>query len=796
MHGVRGASGAQGEYEPQGAPRPPVPRPAGPPPGAPPVPLAAPRVGPSVAEWLNADRPAAGPGVWRYGHVPRPPEKAPPPSLLAPVITLALFLVLWVLLANFRIPYMKSLLALLAPSDWYAVGGLRPNAPDIAYYIQTLYYQALALAAGLWAARAGNWAGVFRHYAGQDLRRARVLASGGGALLALWAVWSAKVPLANAVSELMSIEWPQPGESILRPLLLLYGTYALIAVAIVWPFARAGRWSEAVRAVRERRAGARTNTSAAAPEVSLAGWPVLRAAGHADVAELLTAAVRAGRMNDVDCARVSHAWKLARTRHDRTASFVATVLRKGPDAFLHPGGCRDLPLRSARHDLLTGQVRIGAFADDERNPYSRRGVSAALDPAVLGSSLLAVGPSGSGKTSRLVRPVVETLSLQALAGQSSVLTVCAAGTPLGPDDAFDVVVRPGDPTSAYDFDLYGGTRDPDEAAAILAEGLIGDVPELDSSRAALALGQLLGPYLAAHGCFPPVPELRELLAGSQSAVGPLRQALHAGGNATMLRELEARARQEGAVGDPAPALADRLALLDRPAFAAFFATGGESSPFSLHFLQERPLRVRIDLPERAHAGASRVLARLALAQFNAIAAARRDRSLFTCLVLDDATHTLTAETVRGLRNLRSVNAGAVLALRTVEDVPEELHGALLGAVGCGMIFSGVTTWDGRRFSEAWGKEWLEVREVAQHAVFADQPLTRALHTLRKLATGKAVTTEAVTVRRVERERWSASALAYELPAGHAVLSLTTVDGEHAPRSWSTSAADPGRHTGR
>lgn len=150
---------------------------------------------------------------------------------------------------------------------------------------------------------------------------------------------------------------------------------------------------------------------------------------------------------------------------------------------------------------------------------------------------------------------------------------------------------------------------------------------------------------------------------------------------------------------------------------------------------------------------------------------------------------MTAETVRGIRRLRSVNAGAVLALRTVDDVPETLHTPLLGAVGCTAAFSGITTWDGKRFAEAWGKEWVETREVAQHTVFADQPFTRALHALRKLVTGKAVTTDAVTVRQVERERWSASELAYAVPAGHAVLSLTTVQGEHAPPSSSTSTAD-------
>ena len=91
--------------------------------------------------------------------------------------------------------------------------------------------------------------------------------------------------------------------------------------------------------------------------------------------------------------------------------------------------------------------------------------------------------------------------------------------------------------------------------------------------------------------------------------------------------------------------------------------------------------------------------------------ARADRSLFACLVLDDAAHTVTAEALRGLQRLRSANAGAVLTLRTLDDVPEALRGALLGAVGCRMAFAGVTTWDGERFAEVWGTEWVETRDV-------------------------------------------------------------------------------------
>ncbi|CAM5657781.1 hypothetical protein SNARM312S_03308 [Streptomyces narbonensis] len=98
-----------------------------------------------------------------------------------------------------------------------------------------------------------------------------------------------------------------------------------------------------------------------------------------------------------------------------------------------------------------------------------------------------------------------------------------------------------------------------------------------------------------------------------------------------------------------------------------------------------------------------------------------------------------------------------------------------------MAFAGLPTWDGRAFAErARGTERVETTEVAHHTVFADQPMTRAFHALRKLVTGKAVTTEAVTVREVERQRWSASDLAHAVPPGHAVLSLTHVRGEHTP----------------
>ncbi|GGS26326.1 hypothetical protein Snoj_05090 [Streptomyces nojiriensis] len=560
-----------------------------------------------------------------------------------------------------------------------------------------------------------------------------------------------------------------------------YTWYALVITALAVGFGRLGRWPELLRRLIGSRAlrAARAVVPAAGPEEQeddLARWPQLRAAGLGEAAERLEAEAGGGRMNDVDYARIRRAWDSVRVDPSRMRAFADAVRDKGAGACVHPSGARDLPVRAARHDLLARQVLLGTVEDGARNPYSRRGTALALDPDVLGTSLLAVGPSGTGKTRRLVRPVVESLSLQALAGQAAVVAVGAAGAQLGPDAAFDVVVRVGDPASVYDLDLYGGTTDPDEAATLLAEAFVGDVPGIDVRRAATALAQLLGPFRAAYDRFPTVPELRELLDQVPTAFDTLRRDL--AGQHAMLRELDARARQHGAHADPGPALADRVALLDRPAFAGFFDTTGQGRPFSLRAL-EHPIRVRVDLPERGHADASRMLARLLLAQFNAAAAARADRSLFAFLAFDDASHTLTAETVRGVQRLRSAHAGVLLTLRTLDDVPEALRTPLLGAVGCRMAFSGVTTWDGKRFAEAWGTEWVETRDVTHRTVFADQPLTRLMHSFRKLVTGKAVTTDAVTVRQVERERWSASDLAHTVPPGHAVLSLTSVRGERA-----------------
>lgn len=696
---------SEGTQDTRGTQAGPVPRPAGPPqvPAAPPRPAHAPGAPPppdgsAFLTWLRTARPETLPGIWRFGHRPRPeeePERIPGRQLFSGA--LIAFLVGWLI--------------------WSL----------------------------LWNGYLGGW----------------------------WLL-----PLYAMIPD----SWAEPHS--FASVVVVYAYYVLIAGIIMVGVGRLGRWGEIWRRYGPP-AWRRTPRAEPppAPEEDPAAWPALRAAGAVDAAERLAADARAGLMRDVDHARIVRAWQGVRTGRHSLATFTGAVLKDGAAACPHPSGARDLPVRQARHDLLTGQVRLGTTADDPRNPYAYRGAGLALGTDLLGTSLLVVGPAGSGKTGGVVRPVAESLCLQALAGRTAVVVVGAAGAGLGPSDAYDVVIRIGSPDSVYDLDLYGGTTDPDEAAAVLAEALVGDLadphPGSDTRRSTTVLAQLLGPFRAVHGRFPSVPELRGLLDGAPAPLATLRQGLQEAGQESLLRELDARERQMGHPGDVGGVLADRVALLDRPAFAGFFDTAGESRPFTLKAL-DHPVRVRVDLPERGHADASRMLARLVLAQFAASVTVREDRSLFACLVLDDATGVITPESVRGIQRLRSANAGVLLTLRTLDDVPRPLRGPLLGATGCRMALSGVTPWDGQDFAEVWGKEWTEARDVTDRQIIAESPAGKAVHAVRRAITGKAPTARAVTVRQVERERWSASELAHAVPAGHAVLSLTTVKGEHAP----------------
>ncbi|WP_052397917.1 hypothetical protein [Streptomyces sp. NRRL F-5123] len=724
--------------------------------------------------------------MYAFGHVPRKPDdpdRIPDRRLLGgAVLALLMGIGLWSLLNNGLIPFWRRPLTLFTPHDWWGDGPpTRPGTVADNFY-DMLWMGGIAYYFG----KLGNWPEVVRRYLTTPGQRALASLAAG---FVVWLLnWTKYVPIQDTLLLFLPPSWVGFGgagtaESAAA---VVYTLDALVALLIAWPFAKYGRWTDfllgrsrpGVRVPGPQQSHSGYGVGAPQALATPADWPELRDAGRHAVADRLAREVAAGSMNDVDCVRIRHAWQVVGGQRNAADEFADTVLREGGAACVHPSGERDVPQRVAAHDLLARQVRIGRGVDDRRNPYQHRGSGIALEPPLLATGLLVVGPAGVGKTRRVIRPVAESLCLQALTGQSAVVAVCAAGTDLGPAEAYDVVIAPGDPTSRYDLDIYGGTTDPDTAAWVLAEALT-EGSETEQRRAVTALSQILAPFAAAYGRFPSVPELRELLDGVDHAFGALRAAVDAVGAPGLVRELAARERQAARPGDIGGLLAERIAVLDRPAFAGFFDVTGRNRPFSMEALAH-PLRVRIDLPQRAHAEASRILTRLILAQYMNTVTGHRERPHFVCLILDDAGHAVTTSAVRALPQLRSANAGVVFGLRSLEALPEEVRGPLVGTSGCRMVLGGVTSWDGRYFAEAWGTVRTETRDITRTPDQSGGNLRRLSRGVRKVFTGEAVTTESVTVREVERERWSASDLANSVPAGHAVVSFTTTAGESAP----------------
>ncbi|QMU72299.1 ATP-binding protein [Streptacidiphilus sp. P02-A3a] len=621
------------------------------------------------------------------------------------------------------------------------------------------------------------------------------------ALLNLVVAWEVFYYLIGFVLSFVSTIIPTSWRNGLTGIVIQLATQAVVIALLVRVFGGMGRWPLVWRryGLPVARAAVRRLSGAGEGRVSIPvqggvqpqpvdPWREFRPLVHPEDLALVEQETAQGRVADIDHQRLSRALECVRDHPDRLTALLDAVRDHGAAACAHPSGVRDLAGRGAQHDLLLGQVRLGRAEDVPKNPAEYRGTEVALDPVLLGTSLLAVGPAGTGKTARLARPVAEALCLQALSGTAVVVVVGGDGADLGPDSWYDVVIAPGAARSWYGLDLFGGARSADAAAAQLADALLPDELAARTDSARQAMQQVVGPFRAAHGRPPGVRELSLLLRGEPEAWDGLRQALHAAGLLEEYRhELAQRERTRGQGDDPGVLLADRLALLDRPVFAGCFNPSAspagvvpDSMPlFAMHAL-DHPLRVRLRLPEHSHPEAARIMARLAVAQFLHAAGTRQDRSLFAGLVVDDASGVIDTHTVRGLQRLRGARAGAVLLLRTLADLPEALREPLFGAVGGRMAFPGIAPWDGTLFAETWGTVWVDEKDVTRAPDTSGGFLKRTWRSARAVLEGEKAQTESVTTRRVERRRWSPSDLAQLLPGGHAVLSLTAVDGTPVP----------------
>jgi hypothetical protein len=210
----------------------------------------------------------------------------------------------------------------------------------------------------------------------------------------------------------------------------------------------------------------------------------------------------------------------------------------------------------------------------------------------------------------------------------------------------------------------------------------------------------------------------------------------------------------------------------------------------------KPLRVRIALPEGAYPQAARILARLAVAQFvQTVASPDSDRSIFKGLVVDDAGRFVDEYVVQGLQRARAGNAGLILLAQSMREFPEELRATVFANTGCKAVFAGIDPQDAAYVADFWGKTWVPETTVttgtgnvtSSGTVSGPPESRRSVGSLGRMVTKSGSLQQqrrgtevhqnrSVSTRAVERYVWSPSEIINEIPVGHALISLATADG--------------------
>ncbi|MBH0247665.1 ATP/GTP-binding protein, partial [Streptomyces cavourensis] len=163
------------------------------------------------------------------------------------VITLLSALLLWSLWRNGYLPYRLVPLKLFTPGEWWnpgTSGGPRTiEGADALTVYEALLFGLLVYGCG----RIGNFSELFRRHVVERGQPFLALAAAVAAGLTQLLVWNEALPVVRPVLVLVAAV---AGGEIYQSQTVVNIIYGLIAAAVLWPFARLGRWRELIAARR------------------------------------------------------------------------------------------------------------------------------------------------------------------------------------------------------------------------------------------------------------------------------------------------------------------------------------------------------------------------------------------------------------------------------------------------------------------------------------------------------------------------------------------------------------------
>lgn len=352
----------------------------------------------------------------------------------------------------------------------------------------------------------------------------------------------------------------------------------------------------------------------------------------------------------------------------------------------------------------------GYFYQDTKHPkpYS-------LSPDMLRTNLLIVAPPGSGKTSSIFRPLIEYLRRIG----ASAIFFDSKGQDF-PPEAFDLNFELNDPANSIKINLFSGDT-PAQAGERLGEALIPNLSDdkqyyVDVAKDTCAA--LVSAHYAVYNLFPDLTELLLYLSEPDKIAG-LGERVQTLSQSGQLSYLEIERLNAGLMRinslltntkkDTLGSLNTAITPLTTSAASALLVanpgrTGGEQV-FTIEEMLKVPRLVRLSLPVAENPRIAPIIGRIILTQFNfAVLSPRCNRNLLKIAAVDEAHNFITASIAKGMAQARSNNAGFMLALQTLSQIPDDsVLDTIFASAGNKLVMAGVGDQDAERFSKTYGE---------------------------------------------------------------------------------------------